>query len=85
MIFISVPFVIHFNRFLISIKKYYLYSNNCVCHYAGENYDFSEFFRCYEEDGDSNPEMIMEQALDGNEIMYHSEHPNQSPSVTAPS
>jgi len=40
---------------------------------------------CYEEDGDSNPEMIMEQALDGNEIIYHSEHPNQSPSVTAPS
>merc|ERR1711963_1169738 len=32
---------------------------------------------CYEEDGDSNPEMIMEQALDGNEIIYHSEHPNQ--------
>ena len=51
----------------------------------GKNYNFSEFFRCYEEDGDSNPEMIMEQALDGNEIMYHSEHPNQSPSVTAPS
>ena len=41
--------------------------------------------RCYEEDGDSNPEMIMDQALDGNEIMYHSDHPNPSPSVTAPS
>jgi len=40
---------------------------------------------CYEEDGDSNPEMIMEQALDGNEVIYHSDHSNQSPSVTAPS
>ena len=28
------------------------------------------FYRCYEEDGDSNPEMMMEQALD-NEMMYH--------------
>jgi len=31
----------------------------------------SEFtIRCYEEDGDSNPEMMMEQALD-NEMMFH--------------
>ncbi len=32
------------------------------------------FYRCYEEDGDSNPEMMMEQALD-NEMMYHGGDP----------
>ena len=31
-------------------------------------YEF--IIRCYEEDGDSNPEMMMEQALD-NEMMFH--------------
>ena len=35
-------------------------------------------FRCYEDDGNSNPEMLMEQALD-NDMMYQQQQDNSSP------
>ena len=60
----------------MNCKYIAFYNILCQCHTLFDKNikhgaHFAEFIiRCYEEDGDSNPEMMMEQALD-NEMMFH--------------